>query len=155
MAEKFMKKLDFTLNLNRPTICKACGGIMVYTGIGEYECEECGQMDYDDYGKVRGYLENHKSANAAKISEETGVSHKAIREMIKEKMFEVADNRGGYIRCEMCGANINTGRLCNQCEIKYHRQIEEEERNKRSRKATGFGMSGQGGEGQRRFTRER
>ena len=85
---------------------------MVYKGLGEYQCEECGQMDYDDYGKVRNYLEHHRGANVAEISDATGVTHKSIRDMIKENRFEVVENRGGYLRCEMCGANINSGRLC-------------------------------------------
>ena len=69
----------------RPTICKACGGILIYKGLGEYQCEDCNACEYDDYGKVRSYLEKHHGANVAEISSQTGVSHKAIRDMIKER----------------------------------------------------------------------
>ena len=50
------QKLLLKSDIFRPTICKSCGGVMVYKGLGEYQCEECGQMDYDDYGKGRNYL---------------------------------------------------------------------------------------------------
>ena len=39
--------------------CKKCGGIMVFKGVGEYHCEDCNAVDYDDYGKVRLYIEEH------------------------------------------------------------------------------------------------
>jgi len=141
---------------HRPTFCKLCEGVMIYKGIGEYQCEECGEFAYDDYGKVRNYLEKHKGANVAEISEITGVSHKSIREMIKDNRFEVIDNRGGYIRCERCGANINSGRYCKECEVEYHRQIESEARLRRT-SSLGVGKAGgtTGEEGSKRFTRER
>lgn len=76
----------------RPTICKACGGILIYKGLGEYQCEDCNACEYDDYGKVRSYLEKHHGANVAEISSQTGVSHKAIRDMIKENRFELVES---------------------------------------------------------------
>ena len=86
-----------------PVVCKECEGVLVYKGLGEYKCENCGAVEYDDYGKVRNYLDEHRGANVTQISESTGVSHKSIRDMIKENRFEVIDSRGGYIRCEMWG----------------------------------------------------
>lgn len=147
-----MRWLD---DLNRPTFCNKCKGIMVYKGVGEYKCEDCGSVEYDDYGKARNYLEQHKGANVAEISDATGVTHKSIREMIKEKRFEVIDNRGGYIRCEMCGENIKSGRLCSKCEMLYHRKLEEETRSQKKKNISGFGESTRGERGSKRYTRER
>lgn len=115
-------------NINRPTYCKSCGGIFVYCGLGEYECEDCGNIEFDDYGLVRGYLEVHKGANVSEISDRTGVSHRNIREMIKDHRFELVDSRGGYLRCELCGENIKSGRMCTKCETEYHRQVEAQAR---------------------------
>lgn len=152
--DRMLKRLALD-EYHRPTVCSECSGIMVYKGIGEYQCEDCKALAYDDYGKVRNYLESHKGANVAAISEDTGVSHKAIREMIKENRFEIIDNRGGYIRCEMCGESIKSGRLCSKCEILYHRQLEDEARAKRKAGISG-GSAGVAGEsGSKRFTRER
>ena len=141
---------------HRPVVCEKCGGILVYKGLGEYQCEDCGELEYDDYGKARNYLEKHKGANVAEISDATGVTHKSIREMIKEKRFEVIDNKGGYIRCEMCGVNIKSGRLCDKCELLYHRKLEEEARKEKKHDGlSGYGQGRRGESGSKRFTRER
>lgn len=156
MSEKMHRKL-LPDDIIRPTICKECGGVLVYKGLGEYQCEECGALEYDNYGKVRNYLENHRGANVAEISSATGVSHKAIRDMIKEKRFEIINNRGGYLRCEMCGVNINSGRLCHKCEENYHRNVEAQarEERKKNKNISGYGERAYGEKGSKRYTRER
>lgn len=155
MSEQMHKKL-FLDEVIRPTICKKCSGIMVYKGLGEYQCEDCGMLEYDDYGKVRNYLENHRGANVAEISNFTGVTHKAIRDMIKENRFEIIDNRGGYLRCEMCGISINGGRLCPKCEESYHRKLEAKARAEKmkDKHIAGYGEA-HGEQGSKRYTRER
>ena len=30
---------------NIPRVCKNCGGVMVFKGVGEYRCEACGEVD--------------------------------------------------------------------------------------------------------------
>lgn len=141
-----------------PVTCKKCEGVMVYKGLGEYKCENCGATEYDDYGKVRNYLDEHRGANVTQISVATGVSHKSIRDMIKENRFEVIDSRGGYIRCEMCGESIKSGRLCSKCETLFHRQVEEDARILKKAKApsrSGSAVGSQGESGSKRFTYDR
>ena len=29
-----------------PQVCMNCGGVMVFKGVGEYRCEECGNVDF-------------------------------------------------------------------------------------------------------------
>lgn len=153
MTERIRK---ITLDIvNRPTYCKKCKGVMVYKGLGEYQCEDCEETEYDDYGKVRNYLESHRGANVAEIASATDVSQKSIRDMIKEKRFEVIENKGGYLRCEMCGVNIKSGRLCPQCEVLFHRKLEAEARADRKSGITGGSSFERGESGSKRFTRER
>lgn len=152
---KMVKRLSIEELFSRPTICMVCGGVLVYRGLGEYQCEDCEALEYDDYGKVRNYLEKHRGANVAEISSITGVSHKSIRDMIKENRFEVIENRGGYIRCELCGVNIKSGRLCSKCETEYHRQIEAEERARRKASISGGSAMVEEATGSKRFTREK
>lgn len=132
MADK-MRAFALTGEIKRPIICEKCGGILVYKGLGEYCCEECNTSEYDDYGKVRLYLEKHRGANVTEISDETGVSHKSIRDMVKENRFEVVESRNGYLKCEVCGTDIKSGRLCRNCEQSYHREVEQTARNERKR----------------------
>lgn len=123
---EYLKKEFSEVNTyNRPTYCSQCGGVMVFKGVGEYHCENCGYVDYDDYGKVRGYIEEHMGANAAEASKATGVTQKSIREMLKEERLEIAPNSALFLRCEICGAPIRCGRFCQKCETAYHRNVEE------------------------------
>ena len=79
-----------------------------------------------------------------------------IRDMIKENRFELVESKGGYLRCEICGENIRSGRLCPKCEAAYHRQIEDEARQQRKNYKQMSGFSGErpeGESGRRRFER--
>ena len=139
---------------NRPVYCKECGGVMIYKGVGEYKCEDCGIKDYDDYGKVRNYIEKHHGATAAKASEATGVSQKTIRTMLKESRLEIAPNSRAFLKCEMCGEDIRFGRFCSKCELIYHRKIEEKSRAIRNN-MTGYGMEHDVQDGAKRFRRDK
>ena len=73
-----------------PTQCSKCGSNHLhYKGLGEYCCGECENMEYDDYGIVRNYLETHKGAPITVIAKETGVSKWKIREMVEEERFDI------------------------------------------------------------------
>ena len=89
-TERLKKELLDDDNYNRPTICTECGGIMIFKGVGEYKCEKCGCIGFDDYGKARNYIELHPGATMAEVASETGVAQKAIRSMIKECRLEIA-----------------------------------------------------------------
>lgn len=149
--------MDLGINIyNRPTYCSECGGTMVFAGVGEYHCEDCKYVAYDDYGKVRLYIEQHKGATAAQIESEIGVSQKTIRQMLRDSKIEIASESKIFIKCEICGASIRSGRFCKKCETNYHRQIEEEQRNQKLHKGSkGFGIELEhGNSGEKRFRRE-
>ncbi len=149
--------MDLGVNLyNRPTCCSRCGGIMVFVGVGEYHCEDCKNVEYDDYGKVRLYIEQHKGATAAQIENEIGVSQKAIRQMLRDAKIEIAAESKIFMKCEICGINIRSGRYCEVCEANYHNQIEEEQRKIKLHNANrGYGLDTEHDfNGEKRFQRE-
>ncbi len=45
------ERVDLIDLYNIPRVCQICGGVMVFKGVGEYHCENCGDVAYDDYGK--------------------------------------------------------------------------------------------------------
>lgn len=137
---------------NIPSVCEDCGGIMIYEGVGIYHCEECGKKAFDDYGKVRDYLETHKGANVSEVENGTGVSSKKIMRMLKEDMLMVAQGSRVMITCERCGAKIRSGRFCAKCETDVHRILEDEARKKMVHNLKGvFVEDHKGDSGQRRF----
>jgi len=140
------------LELNRPTNCPSCEGIMVFKGLGQYKCEDCGLFEYDDYGKARNYIEEKPGANVYEISEATGVSRKALTNMVKEGRFEIAKDSKTFLVCEVCGVNIRSGRACKNCESAYHKAYEEDVR--RTNIKGGFGKGEMGEEGLKRFRRD-
>ena len=154
-TENLKRSLMEIQNYNRPMICTECGGIMIFKGCGEYRCEDCNQLSYDDYGKVRNYIERHSGATSAQVSAATGVSQKAIRDMLKEERLEISVNSNAFLTCEICGSAIRSGRYCHRCESAYHKEIEEKARAARNINLSGFSTERpKGEEGAKRFTRD-
>lgn len=82
---KFENAMNMLLDTyHKPAVCEKCGGRMVFKGCGEYRCEDCKHVEYDDYGKVRNYIETHANATIVDTSEATGVKSEIIKDMIKE-----------------------------------------------------------------------
>ena len=130
---------------------------MVYQGVGEYKCEKCGYVDYDDYGKVRGYIENHRGATAIEVERATGVSQRTIRRLLKDSRIQVSSDSHMFLHCELCGVSIRSGRYCAECELKIHRKFEEQQRESHFKNLQehmhAYGTN-RGDEGQKRFVHE-
>ena len=125
---------------------------MVFKGLGEYRCEDCGELAYDDYGKVRNYIDEHKGATALQVEEATGVTQKVIRRLLRDGRLEVAEGSKVFLHCDMCNKPIRSGRYCPECEMKIHRGLEAKQREiSRKNNVQGFSGIQKGDEGQRRF----
>lgn len=71
-----------------PDKCSVCGGSLKYTGLGEYTCDKCGAVNYDNYGKVRTYIEHNPGATAIEVSKHTGVSKAAIKRLLDDDRIQ-------------------------------------------------------------------
>ena len=107
-----------------PKECSKCGAKLIYTGLGEYECEECHNVERDDYGKVRSFLEENRGATLGDVARATGVSKNRIREFLLEERIEVTAESNVYMHCEVCGAAIRSGRRCPRCEEQYEKELD-------------------------------
>lgn len=136
-----------------PYVCKKCGGIMIFKGVGEYHCEVCDAVDYDDYGKVRLYIEQHPGANAMQIETETGVPQHTTRMLLREGRLEVSADSKTFLYCDLCNKPIRSGTHCPECEIKIHRALEEKQRNAHTKNVHGIGMNQSDSDGKKRFKR--
>lgn len=83
-APKSFAKVDTRSNAFRvnkiPLQCEECGELLEKNGfMGVYTCPRCGREYYDDFRKIRNFLEYNGSATAWEISKNTGVSTSAIK----------------------------------------------------------------------------
>lgn len=128
---------------DRPIYCEKCvDEVMVFMGGGTYKCERCGEIAYDDWGKVREYLYDHANVNAYELEAELGISRKTIQRFLKEGKIQTAATRS-MLMCEGCRKLISSGRFCGDCEKKFHKMIEDNARKERQnrRNIQGFGQA--------------
>ncbi len=83
VRRRSVDKRSNALRINRiPLECEYCGGGVQLKSIGVYVCVKCGRENYDDFNKVRNYLEQHGPAPAVIIAKHTGVSRASIEHFI-------------------------------------------------------------------------
>ena len=136
--------------------CSECGSEMKYRGLGEFICQECGNVVLNDYGRVRAYLEEHPGATQTEVSKATGVSPNRIRQLLMEERIEISANSSVFLFCEMCGAPIRSGVRCLKCEEKYKKGVELERKSERVHSnISGHAMGAQGhASGEIRFVKK-
>lgn len=108
----------------KPSVCSICSGRLCYRSHGEYICESCGNIDRDDFGKVRNYIEVNGPTPALLIAEGTGVPMDKINAYLRQGRVEIPEGSSIYITCEGCGRDIRFGRFCPDCAIKLSKQIQ-------------------------------
>lgn len=113
-----MKSLEQVVIRKNMENCPECGGRLKYKYSGIYECEECHTEIYDDFGKVKKFVEENGPSPANVISENTGVSMNTINRFLRKGRVEIPEGSGFYITCEVCNAPIRFGRICMECASK-------------------------------------
>lgn len=113
---------EFNLDA-KPVVCSACGGSLTYKSHGAYVCNTCGNIEYDDFGKVRAYIDANGPTPAAVISSATGVSIQKINNYLREGRVEIPEGSNIYIKCENCGQDIRFGRYCPECAAKLSKNL--------------------------------
>ena len=111
------------LNQSKPAQCDDCGGKMVYKGIGEYECSKCGNVMYDDYGKVRRYIDEHGASSILILERETGVSKEVLEYLIKDGTLTQPPESIFTNVCNRCGYPIVNGRYCKACMMEMANEL--------------------------------
>lgn len=118
--QKKMKQLQWEL---KPTCCSKCGGEVEFRGHGEYRCKACGNVEMDDFGKVKKYINENGPTPALIIAENTGVAMDRINQFLRQGRVEIPENSEVYIRCEKCGTEIRFGRFCPACASKLSKDL--------------------------------
>ena len=100
---------------NVPTECPDCRERLYFKGAGEYKCPRCRKVYYDDFGKVKKYLEENGSASAVEIADNTGVKLEVIDTLLEDGSLQLPKEFKDAARCERCGAFFPVGRYCKEC----------------------------------------
>lgn len=134
-----MAKLEDLMLEKNMARCAKCGGRLLYKYSGIYECEGCHAEAYDDFGRVKKYIEDHGPAPANEISKNTGVGLSTINQFLRAGRVEIPEGSGYYINCAICGAPIRYGKYCMECAVKSageHKGVLMEEAGERVKNVT-------------------
>jgi flagellar operon protein (TIGR03826 family) len=113
--------------------CPRCGKIFIH-GIHDI-CPDCVKDIERQYEKCLKYLREFRKCTLLELSEATEVSVKQITKFIREGRISIADNPNIFYSCEVCGASVRSGALCDNCRanlLKDARNIREDEDRKKS-----------------------
>ncbi len=100
--------------------CKLCK--KPFQSMGLQFCPECMKEIDEKYKPVRDYLYEHPNASIEEVSEGTEVSERIILYYLKDGRLSMA-KASGLLRCEQCGAAINSGRFCEKCMAKLDERM--------------------------------
>lgn len=93
--------------------CAECGRLYVENPSGL--CPECFDKEEKEELIITEYMREVGKASMHQIHQETGVSERTIMRMMKKGRF-IGKFDISY-PCEICGAPITEGRLCDSCSI--------------------------------------
>ncbi|MCR4843274.1 MAG: hypothetical protein K5840_08445 [Eubacterium sp.] len=106
------------LRRNRLKQCPDCQVDLIVGREGEYSCPRCQKIYYDDFGKIRNFIEKYPDSSIREIMENTKVPRRTIQAYIDYCHLEYSGSSSGYEKCTQCGAPIRCGRICPQCAAK-------------------------------------
>jgi hypothetical protein len=81
----------------------------------EEVCPVCFPVEEEEFARIKEYLSVHPGATSNELMTVIGVSLKSIRRYLKEERLEIVGDNKGFIRCELCGKPLNSGRFCDGC----------------------------------------
>lgn len=81
----------------------------------EEVCPVCFHIEEFEFRRIKEYLSLHLGASSSEVMREINVSLKSIRRYLKEDRLEIVGDNKGFIKCELCGRPLNSGRFCEGC----------------------------------------
>ena len=94
--------------------CVRCKRLFQYVG-GPPICPICKEKEEETFKVVKDYIYEHREANMVQVSNDTGVPAKIIEKFIRDGRLIITDDSPIFLQCEKCGADIKTGRFCDEC----------------------------------------
>ena len=106
--------------------CARCHRIFEKVAFEEV-CPACFPIEEYEFGRIKEYLSLHPGASSNVVMTELNVSLKSIRRYLQEDRLEIVGDNKGFIRCELCGKPLNSGRFCEGCYKEGQEKLRKEE----------------------------
>jgi Zn finger protein HypA/HybF involved in hydrogenase expression len=81
----------------------------------EAVCPRCFPIEEQEFARIKEYLSLHPGASTNEVMRDLNVDLKSIKRYLKEERLEIVGDNKGFIKCELCGKAINSGRFCDGC----------------------------------------
>ncbi len=94
--------------------CRGCGNIFNYVA-GPFLCMRCREEMEVKFQQVKEYIREHPGVGINEVSAACDVPTSQIQQWLREERLEVTENSPIFLMCEGCGANIRSGRYCDNC----------------------------------------
>ncbi len=94
--------------------CRKCGRLFNYIQ-GPPICPGCKDLIEKKFVEVKEFIRENVSASIPEISKQCEVEPALLQQWIREERLIFSEDSPIGINCELCGAMIKTGRLCNNC----------------------------------------
>lgn len=94
--------------------CARCHRIFNRRGLEEV-CLLCLSEEETEFSRIKEFLTHHPGATSSDLINELNVSLKAIKRYLREDRMEIIGQNKGFLRCDLCGKPINSGRFCDLC----------------------------------------
>lgn len=86
-------------------------------------CQACKEALEEKFQQVKEFLRENPNSSIQVVSEVNDVSTKQITQWVREERLTFSDDSPVGIACESCGANIKTGRYCEQCKSRMQSDL--------------------------------
>ncbi|HHY09653.1 MAG TPA: MerR family transcriptional regulator [Firmicutes bacterium] len=90
-------------------------------------CDACYQEEQDDFTAVKEYLRENPKATIGEVAEKTEVDLETIYKFIRQERLDIIPSDIKF-HCEICGAEIEGGRVCSKCRAEFRKTKESGEK---------------------------
>lgn len=102
--------------------CRGCGKLFSYSD-GPRICYKCKEKDEEDFVNVKEYLRQNRASTVSEVAEACEVTVEKIHRYLRDGRLEIADGANISLECEKCGAEIRSGRFCDNCSRNLEKEI--------------------------------
>lgn len=103
--------------------CDLCGKLFLYNGTSVI-CPNCFGDEDKQFEIVKNYLWENPNASLQQVCEDTGVKEQRVLKYLREGRIQLSDGSELKLHCELCGIEIEHGRICSACSRELEKSVQ-------------------------------